>query len=141
MKALSIWQPWASLIMAGKKKIETRSWPAPYSIRGQRIAIASTSTIRAKQKRAFDEPGFRKHYASTELPPVDDLPLGCVLGTAMVSGCREIDSELIQDLDPQEEAFGIYGPGRFAWFLNDPQPMEKPIAVRGAQGLWNWLPP
>jgi hypothetical protein len=50
MKALSIWQPWASLIMSGHKKIETRSWPAPYPIRGQRIAIASTKTVRPERR-------------------------------------------------------------------------------------------
>jgi hypothetical protein len=51
MKALSIWQPWASLILSGEKKIETRSWPVPYSIRGTRIAIAGTKTRRASTGR------------------------------------------------------------------------------------------
>lgn len=36
MKAISLWQPWASLIAAGVKSIETRGWPTNY--RGQ-IAI------------------------------------------------------------------------------------------------------
>ncbi len=30
MKALTIWQPWASLIACGVKKYETRSWPTKY---------------------------------------------------------------------------------------------------------------
>lgn len=30
MKAITIWQPWASLIMLGKKTIETRSWATSY---------------------------------------------------------------------------------------------------------------
>ena len=30
MKALSLWQPWASLIAAGVKKVETRHWPTAY---------------------------------------------------------------------------------------------------------------
>ena len=71
MKALSIWQPWASLIMSGHKKIETRSWPAPYSIRGQRIAIASTKTIRPDQRQAAAEDDFRMHYAGTGLPALE----------------------------------------------------------------------
>lgn len=140
MKALSIWQPWASLIISGEKKIETRSWPAPYSIRGTRIAIASTKTILPDQRQAVAEEDFRMHYAETGLPAMADLPMGCVLGSVVVEGCREIDSEFMQELDGQEEAFGWYGPGRFAWFLKDPEPLDRPVVVRGGQGLWNWCP-
>ena len=140
MKALSIWQPWASLIISGKKKIETRSWPAPYSIRGTRIAIASTKSIRAEQRRAAAEDTFRLHYAGTGLPAMEDLPMGCVLGTVVVEDCREIDPEFMQELDEQEDAFGWYDPGRFAWFLRAPEPMAMPVAARGGQGLWNWYP-
>lgn len=68
MKALSIWQPWATLIMTGHKRIETRGWAAPYSIRGQRIAIAATKTIRTEQRHAAQEPHFREHYSATGLP-------------------------------------------------------------------------
>src|SRR5574343_783805 len=39
MHALPIWQPWASLIIAGAKPYEFRSWPAPKWVQGQRIAI------------------------------------------------------------------------------------------------------
>jgi activating signal cointegrator 1 len=138
MRALSIWQPWASLIMSGDKKIEARSWAAPYSIQGQRIAIASTKTIRPEQRQAAEQEGFRKHYVATGLVGLANLPLGSVLGTVIVDGCREMDSEFLAELDEQEEAFGIYGPGRFAWLLVDPEPLGKPEEVRGGQGLWNW---
>lgn len=30
MKAITIWQPYASLIAAGLKEYETRSWPTRY---------------------------------------------------------------------------------------------------------------
>lgn len=30
MKALTVWQPWASLVALGKKRIETRSWSTSY---------------------------------------------------------------------------------------------------------------
>lgn len=39
MKALTLWQPWASLIACEAKEAETRSWPAPASLVGCRIAI------------------------------------------------------------------------------------------------------
>ncbi|HVM07165.1 MAG TPA: ASCH domain-containing protein [Acidimicrobiales bacterium] len=43
MKAISLWQPWASLIAYGVKTIETRSWSTPY--RG-RIAIHAAKTTK-----------------------------------------------------------------------------------------------
>lgn len=39
MKALTIWQPWASMIMAGVKPFEFRSWRPPRATIGQRIVI------------------------------------------------------------------------------------------------------
>ncbi len=138
MKALSIWQPWASLIIAGHKKIETRPWPAPYQIRGQRIAIASTKSMQAEQRRAAEEEAFQRHSRATGFPALEQLPMGSVLGTVIVAGCRCIDPEFLESLDDQEEAFGIYAPDRFAWLLEDPQPLEKPVPVCGAQGLWEW---
>lgn len=43
VKAITLHQPWASLIALGVKKIETRSWPAPKGLIGQRIAIHAGS--------------------------------------------------------------------------------------------------
>lgn len=39
MKAISIWQPHASLLLLGAKPFETRSWPVPKALIGQRVAI------------------------------------------------------------------------------------------------------
>jgi hypothetical protein len=46
MPAVSLWQPWASLIAVGAKTIETRSWPAPKGLIGQRIAIHAAKTTK-----------------------------------------------------------------------------------------------
>ena len=138
MKALSLWQPWASLIVSGKKKIETRGWPAPSSIIGQRIAIASTKSVRREQREAMNDPTFARHFAASAIDPFDHLPMGRVLGTVIVMSCRAIDQDLIGQLSEQELAFGWYGPGRYAWFLEEPEQFEIPVPARGGQGLWNW---
>ena len=39
MRALTLDQPWVQLMAWGLKNIETRSWPAPRILIGQRIAI------------------------------------------------------------------------------------------------------
>jgi len=45
MKAISLWQPWASLIAAGLKHYETRSWAPPRELIGQTIAIHAAKKI------------------------------------------------------------------------------------------------
>lgn len=45
MKAISLWQPWASLIACGAKPYETRSWAPPRDLIGQPIAIHAAKKI------------------------------------------------------------------------------------------------
>jgi activating signal cointegrator 1 len=45
VKAISLWQPWASLIACGAKPFETRDWPPPRDLIGQPIAIHAAKKI------------------------------------------------------------------------------------------------
>lgn len=45
MKAISLWQPWTSLIACGAKPYETRDWAPPASLIGQPIAIQAAKKI------------------------------------------------------------------------------------------------
>ena len=45
MKAISLWQPWASLIACGAKPYETRSWAPPRDLIGKPIAIHAAKKI------------------------------------------------------------------------------------------------
>ena len=138
MKVLSIWQPWASLIVHGHKIIETRGWPAPRSIIGQTIGIASTKNINKEQRRLVCEPEFLRQYSTTNLPALDDLPLGYLLGTVIVEACDPITSKMIEGLTDQERVFGWYSEGRFAWHLQEQKAFSTPLPVIGKQGLWDW---
>ena len=74
LKALTIWQPWASLIIAGAKPFEFRSWPTPTWMQGKRIVIhAGSRPIRRTevedlQRRLFD-PAFEQDRWTTGLHP------------------------------------------------------------------------
>jgi hypothetical protein len=48
------------------------------------------------------ERSFRLHYVASGPPHIVNLPMGCILGTVVVEGCREIDSEFMEDLEAQE---------------------------------------
>lgn len=133
MRALTIWQPWASLIAVGAKHVETRGWAAPADAIGQRIAIHAA--VEQKALGLCDEEPFRRYVQQP-------LPLGAVVCTARLVRCTEMTEATIQQLAeqaPEEHAFGLYEPGRFAWRLVQVEPLAVPVPFKGKQKLW-WLP-
>lgn len=132
MKALPLWQPWASLVAVEAKRIETRHWRAPASLIGQRIAIHATK--RTSELWLCDEEPF------SEFVVADELPLGAIIATAVLNRCSEMTEGAIEALrraQPNEHAFGLYEPGRFAWILRDVERLAVPVPWRGSQGIFD----
>ncbi len=141
MKTISIWNPFATLLAHGHKTIETRSWPAPKSLIGQRIGIASTKVIRPEQKAAFADAEFRKFYDQTGLPQeLSELPHGYLLGSAILHSCDVITDEDLEDITEEEKLYGWFREGYYAWRMRAPELLPEPIPVRGAQGVWVYRP-
>jgi len=146
MKVISIWNPWATLVVKGLKLIETRSWAAPRSLVGQRIGIASTKQIRPDQRLEITRDEFAKHYAATDLPMItsgfadlNKFHNGYLLGTALLISSDVITEEDMNDITDEELAFGWFSPGRYAWRLRDAVEFAKPVSARGSQGIWEWF--
>ena len=134
MYAITLHQPWASLIALGIKTVETRSWPAPARLVGQRIAIHAG-------KRVARQPGCS--VAQELRVRLDEdwrstLPAGAVLATATLAGMARVErvdpttGYVVHDgrteagcagglghtrIDP----WGDFSPGRWLWFLNQSQ--------------------
>lgn len=152
MKALTIWQPWASLIMIGAKPFEFRGWD--YSSRerglvGQRIVIhAATRPIKpaeiddllARLGEAEDRTGLIVDRARPLLERIAAaykgqgvVELAAGLGTAVLGRARNagtIFGRTIADSDR--------GDFNWAWPLSDIRPFDAPVPMRGAQGFWTW---
>lgn len=158
MKALTLWQPWASLWAAGIKKNETRSWATKH--RGPLLIHAAKTPF----DRVFNTLGHvteavRFEHLCMELLQTDnlrDLPKGCIVGTVDVVGCYEISDCTFSDwsVGPSwsitgtdevgwpgavEQSLGDYSTGRYAWIGAHHRAFE-PIPCRGGQRLWN-VPP
>jgi hypothetical protein len=152
MKGITLTQPWATLVAIGAKKIETRSWSTKY--RGPLAIHAARNFPNDDQCLCFREP-FRKiligeygFIAGGEIYLGNHkFPLGCVIATCELvhcflihkfqySFCPEDHSKWV--ITPEENAFGDFTPGRFAWILEDIKPLEKPIQAKGRLGLWEW---
>lgn len=142
MKVNSIWQPYASLLVNGFKTIETKIWPAPSTIIGQRIGIASTKTIKPEQRATLEDEEFLHYYSRLGLPlDIEALPHGYLLGTVIIDSCDAVTTEVLEEISDEEQMYGWYDvPGRqvYAWRCRSPQPLEHPIPIRGAQGIYEW---
>ena len=77
MRAVTLHQPWASLIAHGYKTTETRGWPAPQALVGSRVAIHA-----AKRRPRRTE--WNRQVA--EIAGRMEMPLGAVVATARVDG-------------------------------------------------------
>ena len=96
LKALTINEPWASLIVSGEKTIETR--PYATSFRGKIAIHAAKSSRFVDRPQDFNAiPAFLKliHYQikrgkiQSEFM-ADSLDLGCIIATADLVDCRKI---------------------------------------------------
>lgn len=138
MKVISIWQPFASLIVKGYKVFETRGWAAPASVIGQHIGIASTKTIVPGQRAHCADEVFKGFYESLNLPSFEQLPRGYLLGTARLDSVELMTEEFIEEVSAEEQAYGWWSVGNYAWRLTDPVEFPHPIPIKGAQGLYDW---
>lgn len=142
MKAITLWQPWASLVAYREKRIETRSWYTAY--RGP-LAIHAAKNFPTEAKKLCRHgeflPALIRHFKGWDwfydMYP-SNISLGCVIAICRLSSCIQITESNASGLSEQERAFGNFTPGRFAWMLDDVKRVKTPIPARGFQGLWNW---
>ncbi len=142
MKALTLTQPWATLVAIGAKRIETRSWSTSY--RGP-LAIHAAKGFPREAKELCGSPLFHEAlYAAgydIGLRSWDILPRGAVIATCRLVDCQRTDLFSREGygsafaLSKQEYAFGDYSEGRWAWTLAKIEPIT-PFQVKGALGLW-----
>ncbi len=162
MKALTIWQPWASLIAAGEKIYETRSWPTKY-----RGPIAIHAAMKDPAKLPIWTPELEKYTADNEkIGPAIFLPTGCVVAIGELVNVWHIvyhpglDVDRAKHIDvgaesmstdkhapdfgdyfvptEKEMALGDWTPGRYAWEIRNVKILEIAPEVKGHQGLWDW---
>jgi len=152
MKAITIWQPWASLIMVGAKPFEFRPKSflqyANAPAIGERVVIhagarpikpAEVEDLLRRLGADDDMTGLVVDVARQLLERVRaahkyrGLPLAAGLGTAVLGKPRNagtIFAGLPHDSDR--------GDFNWAWPLTDLQPFDAPVPARGFQGFWHW---
>lgn len=140
MRALTLTQPWASLVAWGDKRIETRGWWTAY--RGALAIHAAKGFPRWAATLCHDDPHFRDALIARGIPRLSALPRGAVVATCRLVACVPTDgldaSAWGHLLTPRERVFGDYSPGRWAWVLGDVAQLPEPVPAVGALSLWRW---
>jgi activating signal cointegrator 1 len=161
MKALTLTQPWATLVAIGAKRIETRSWSVKY--RGPLAIHAAKGFPTWAMNTCLYDPFIGALRAAGLFPdcfPLDKpfdlravLPLGAIVATCELVDCQMIGvlpdgtpvymaydefPPVLDAVQEPERSFGDYTPGRFAWLLGDIKALPEPIPAKGALGLWNY---
>jgi hypothetical protein len=150
MKALTLTQPYATLVAIGAKRIETRSWSTRYRgplaihagkglgpVGGERglVALCQNGVFaQALKGRTLPRGVIVANCTLVDVVPVED-----VLCRVQIRP-RDYDTGYyLWSVDDSERAFGDYTPGRYAWLLADVRPVDPPIPATGRQGLWEWV--
>lgn len=147
MKAISLWQPWASLMASGAKRIETRDW-APRGLRaGQLVAIHAAKQWTGEQQATCAAEPFARALAEARERGLwsSAPPLGGVVAIARFHGAYPTDDHApggfdYSQMSNEEYAFGNYTPGRYGWLFTEVRPVAL-IPARGQQGLFEWEAP
>lgn len=151
MKAITLTQPWATLVAIGAKRLETRSWHTAY--RGSLAIHAAKALPRQARDLALTEPFYGALWRGGFPWGASELPFGCVIATCELFTCSRVTAErhwrafenypdggFWLPPDEPELAFGDYRPGRWAWALTNIQMLPEPVPARGLQMLWEWTP-
>jgi hypothetical protein len=133
MRAISLWQPWASLLIANPriKIYETRSWET--MCRGPVIIHAAKKNDREIAEIMLSMQGL---FAKFGINPLS-LPFGSLIGVVDLTACRRMTETNVRSVTDLERQCGDWAEGRFAWRCDNPVAFDKPIPFRGAQGFFN----
>jgi predicted transcriptional regulator len=122
MKAISIKQPYASLIMQGIKKLEVRSRNT--HIRGDVLVCVSKTKIllwQLDEVTRYSIGDYRSLYKNT----------GCAIGIIEITGSREMRKE------DEDTALVCFNPELYVWELANPRLLKSPFSVCGNTGFFN----
>ena len=121
MKAITIRQPWAQLIVEGKRPYEIRTWVIDCP---QDILVHSSKKVdtEACQRLGIDP---------------SPLPIGSILGWVTVVECIRFTEESWLRTRAEHLEWTAFDPNVYGWVLRDPRLLPHPVPWRGSLGLFD----
>ncbi len=147
MRALSMWEPWASLVPCGAKRWETRCWSTRY--RGPLLICASKGGLaKYELQDLLCDWRFVGGLGPLIGKPLDlsanswynitfqDLNFGKAVAIVDLVNCKRTE-DMTQGEIGTDRPFGDFGRGRYGWQFENVYALKEPFPVRGAQGIFN----
>ncbi|MEK6885549.1 MAG: ASCH domain-containing protein [Nanoarchaeota archaeon] len=122
MKALSLKQPFAELVVSGRKTIELRKWRTNF--RGEFLVHASKNP----DMTAMERFGFKE----------DSLPLGFIVGKAKLIDVKDYNKNKEEFEKDSNKHLASSEWGNFGFILDNLTKLQKPISAKGALNFWNF---
>lgn len=130
MKAISIKQPWTSLIAHGIKDIENRTWKCPQKYIGQRVLIHASK----KPDDFWDSSSEISEIVNKFLSEISKsgtdwsrYPFGAIIGSVVIADCVQNHASVWAEK------------GVWNWVLKDAILFDKPIRdVKGKLSFWEY---
>lgn len=158
MKVITLLQPWASLIFTpvpgtNNKKFakgwETRSWkPSEKMIE---LLKDDSLYIHASKRLGKDQIELSKQWPFSDyIKDIRDLPLGVIIGSIYLGEIMTTEGWIFRasqyedgafERYAEENQFGDYSPGRYAWKLLSPRLLKTPIPAKGSLSIWDFNHP
>ena len=159
MKALTVWQPYATLLTwtpkhreRPLKEFECRRWPPPRALLGGDVAIhAAKRGIRPREmQELYDALGPRLFRGLAHHHARSFVPFGAVLGIGRgLAAWRVVDVGGSSHVEVENQAgetrllspdgWGDCSPGVWLWTWDRVEEID-PVRCAGRQGLWDWDP-
>ena len=126
MKAISLRQPWADLVVQGKKTLELRTW-----------TVSHRGPLAIHAAQAVEEAACQAHG----LAP-GGLTSGALVGVVDLVEIIPLDEAAFQQQAGAHRAQGFFAPPPggvvlYGWRLENPRPLPHPIPYRGRMGLFS----
>lgn len=143
-RALSLTQPWATLVAIEAKRYETRCWPTGYH--GWIAIHAAKGFPRGCRDLCYSQP-FANALAAAGFNAALDLPVGQVIAVARLTAC--VATRVWRPpADSDEYAFGDYSTldegtskPRYSFKLEDVRRLREPFDCKGSLGIWKLARP
>lgn len=126
VKAITVWQPWASLIVHGFKQYETRRWRTSH-----RGLLAIHAAKRAAKSHEFTLYDDLLRQAGLSHPSF--LRTGEIIGFVELEGIFRASDVCV---DARELDVGDFAHDRWAWKLTNRKRLIRGIKARGQRGIW-----
>lgn len=145
MKAITIKQPYASLIAHGIKDIDNRTWKTNF--RGRILIHSSAKGDRAKYGCLQSEQRQKVLYTPIGSVNFNDLPFGSIIGSVEIVDCvinhpsiwAEQTEGFVTGIKPKLHEFITGEKVTYNWVLANPIIFEKPIEnVKGKLSFWDY---